>query len=60
MNQENLKNSFNSSTTFNSSMVEILSSVLESKLTDFLEYCLTTHNAQPIKAVIDILDSNKF
>lgn len=60
MSQENTQNSFNDSATFNKTMVDILSHLLESKLTEFLEYCISTNNATPIKKVLDILDSNQF
>lgn len=58
MNNENTP--FNNSTEFDKSMVEILYSLLGDRLTEFLEFCMTTHNAKPIREIIDLFSNNKF
>ena len=50
----------NSSTDFNKSLMQILSSLLEDKMTGFLEFCITTNNAKPIEMIISILSTNQF
>jgi len=41
-------------------MVEILYSLLGDRITEFLEFCMTTHNAKPIQEIINLLNNNKF
>lgn len=57
---KNANTPFNSSTEFDKSMVEILYSLLGDRLTEFLEFCMTTHNATPLKEIVELLNNNKF
>lgn len=58
-NQNTIKN-FNDSITFEDNLEKIFKKVIEEKLPPFLEYCIRTHNANPIMDVIFTISTNKF
>lgn len=51
---------FNDEDKFHKTLTELLVKLLNEKLSNFLEYCILTNNAEPIKEVIDILNKNQF
>ena len=46
--------------TFNKELVVIFKKLIEEKLPDFLDYCIQTHNANPLKQVIFLISVNQF
>ena len=54
------KNKFKSDIEFKKNLIRILKKYYEEKLTDFLEYCIQTNNADPIMETLYIMSINKF
>lgn len=54
------KKIFHNSTDFNKNMVEILSELLEGRLKELLDFCISTNNAEPIKRIIELIKENHF
>ncbi len=59
-NSNDTPKTFHDSTTFEKDIERILKKIIEEKLPAFLEYCIQTHNAEPIMQVIYTLSTNKF
>lgn len=51
---------YHSESDFNKDLITIFSKIVNEKLTDFLEFCVLTHNAEPIKQIVYILSVNQF
>ena len=56
----NTKELFHNSTDFNKNMVEILSELLEDRMKELLEFCISTNNAEPIKRILELIKENHF
>lgn len=56
----NTKELFHNSTDFNKNMVEILSELLEGRMKELLEFCISTNNAEPIKKILELIKENHF
>ncbi len=54
------KTHFHDSVTFENDLIKIFKRTIEDKLPSFLDYCIHTHNAEPIMNVIYVLSVNTF
>ena len=59
---QNLKQEkpFNSDVVFNKELTRIFATLINEKLSDFLDYCILTKNAEPLKEVIYVISTNQF
>ena len=51
---------FNDEQTFNKELIRIFLKLISEKLPRFLDFCIQTHNAEPIKEVIYTISVNQF
>lgn len=51
---------FNDEESFNKELTRIFKKLINDKLPMFLDFCIQTHNAEPIKQVIYIISVNRF
>lgn len=51
---------FHDDPTFSNELVIIFKKIISDKLPAFLEFCIQTHNAEPLKEVIYLITVNQF
>ena len=57
---ERITNLFKAEQDFKKNIIRIIKKYYEEKLTDFLEYCIYTNNADPIMETLYIMSINNF
>lgn len=53
-------NKFKSEITFSKELINIFMTLINERLPSFLDYCIQTHNAEPLKEIIYVITINQF
>lgn len=60
MNNSENKEVYNNQDKFNADVAEIILELLKAPIKNMLTYCTDTHNAKPIKDILDIIKSCEY